>query len=104
MPQCSCVSPWQCVCEAALSFPEPGPPPSGPGGPRTHVVLYQLVDGHFGLQQVVVESDNLVAQSSFFFVVMFALGQARAVVSPGLLCALGSPCDQVCGGAPKPRG
>lgn len=63
-----------CPCALCLPLkPEPGPP--GLERPNTHVVLYQLVDGQLSLQQVVVESDNLVAQSSLLFVIVFALGQ-----------------------------
>lgn len=56
--------------------------PLGPEQPNTHIVLDQLVDGHLGLQQVVVESDNLVTQSSLLFVIMLALGQGEGSDQP----------------------
>lgn len=63
---------------APVSPPSPVPAPqgccAGSDRPDTHIVLRELVNRHFGLQQVAVEGDNLMAESSFLFLIVLALG------------------------------
>lgn len=54
---------------------------------RSHVVFLQLVDGEFGLHQVVVQSDDLSAQRSFLVVMVLGLmTPQRDETSPSANC------------------
>lgn len=67
------VVPWLPTCLLSVLPPPPFLHPAlcqpsgllrGVRSAHTHIVLRELVNGHFGLQQVAVEGDNPMAESS----------------------------------------